>query len=491
MGIMSTFLYGLDAAKKPNEQSLTGVLNDTAKSTLNVAPESYTPFEYKNDYLLQDPESSNLYEKSPTSTKSILGQVDNFDVLGNLAASGEALKNSDIQNLTNQYNWRGFDNSGEKYADPYFAQQFYNLKQSNPDQYYNQLATDIGNQISANNLMNKGEHNAALNKQLNEIKDINPSAYYTAQLNILSQDIGWQMGQNRSDRNAPTIQKIQELIPEAVNSGLNLDQINSIINTNVNYGNSQNQQRIANEAAAGGSGFAGMNLGEFLRGVAPVAALAIGGPLLDGALSAGTAASSGGINFGATGGSSGLLNAGAGGAFSPAGAMATQSAAGLGGAGTGIISGLTPSSVGLAGTAGAGSLAGITGSQLAAGLGGANLGFGLTPEQLAAYESGGINQSGTSLSDVLKSANKARQAYNAANSLNSILGGSSGMKSRAAGGVNLDGLANALRGNQFTPLNLQQIQPKNPFFGLNKSTLSGEDIYDVSGSNLANALRKK
>lgn len=103
---------------------------------------------------------------------------------------------------------------------------------------------------------------------------------------------------------------------------------------------------------------------------------------------AGLGAQAGGTGLTAgTGGSGGLLNASAGGAFSPAGAMATQSAAGLGGAGTGIISGLAPSSVGMLGTAGAGSLAGIAGTQAAAGLGGANLGIGLTADQLAGYES--------------------------------------------------------------------------------------------------------
>ena len=98
------------------------------------------------------------------------------------------------------------------------------------------------------------------------------------------------------------------------------------------------------------------------------------------------------------------------GAASPSGIAATQSAAGLGGAGTGIIEGLAPTSVGLGGTAGAGSLAGIAGSEAAAGLGA--LGTGLTAEQLAAYEAA---NPGMSTSDIVNAANKARQLASALN----------------------------------------------------------------------------
>ena len=98
------------------------------------------------------------------------------------------------------------------------------------------------------------------------------------------------------------------------------------------------------------------------------------------------------------------------GAASPSGIAATQSAAGLGGAGTGIIEGLAPTSVGMGGTAGAGSLAGIAGSEAAAGLGA--LGTGLTAEQLAAYEAA---NPGMSTSDIVNAANKARQLASALN----------------------------------------------------------------------------
>jgi len=140
----------------------------------------------------------------------------------------------------------------------------------------------------------------------------------------------------------------------------------------------------------------------------------IGAGAASGALGAGAAATEGGVAGGtaeATGGITAFNpSAGAVGfnAASPSGIMATQSAAGLGGAGTGIIEGLAPTSVGMGGTAGAGSLAGITGSEAAAGLGGANLGTGLTASQLAQYEAG-TTPSSISYSDI-NNARKLAQA---------------------------------------------------------------------------------
>jgi hypothetical protein len=260
---------------------------------------------------------------------------------GKLIATGAALKNPDIQNFLNGYNIRGLVNPAIKYSDPREAQRIYELKQSNPNQYYSQIAEDLASQASANSSMNKGEHNVAFTNQLNQIKEINPAAYYKGQFDILGESIGWQIGQNRSDRNPATFEKIQKLIPEAMAAGVSMDEINSIVNTNANFANFTNQQRIANEAASGGSGF---NLSEVVRGVLPIAAFAIGAPFLDAALAGGAAAAAGGGAAGGTatgtgltggfGGSTGLLGgtgaAGFGGAGSAAGIAGTQAAAGLG-----------------------------------------------------------------------------------------------------------------------------------------------------------------
>jgi len=141
-------------------------------------------------------------------------------------------------------------------------------------------------------------------------------------------------------------------------------------------------------------------------------------------------------------------------AASPSGIMATQSAAGLGGAGTGIIEGLTPTSVGMGGTAGAGSLAGITGSEAAAGLGGANLGYGLTAEQLAQYEAANPSANPANLSK-LTNLLKSGAGSGLANSLGQL-----------AQGANPQGMAlpNLVRGNQnpFTYTAQQPIQNAQP-----------------------------
>lgn len=259
-------------------------------------------------YQFEDDKTGDLYEAAPYQDTDHFGASYTDYKPGNLIATGAALNNPDIQNLRNQYNLRGSDNPGAKYLDPVFAQQFYDLKQSDPTAYYNQLSTDIGGQIAENTAWNKGEHNVGFTNQLNQIKEIDPAAYYKAQLGILGDSIGWQIGQNRSDRNAPTLAKIQELAPEAMKAGLSAEQINSLVGNSVNAANYQNQNRIANEAASGGSGF---NLGELVRGVAPIAAFAIGAPLMAGAFGAG-AAGAGALE---TAGAAGLTG---GGAFVPA-----------------------------------------------------------------------------------------------------------------------------------------------------------------------------
>jgi len=308
---------------------------------------------------LEDKKTGDLYQSISTPTYNYYGQVENYEYQpGQLLATGEALKNPDFQNLTNSYNWRGIVNPGEKYADPVEAQKLYDLKQTNPDQYYQQLATDISDQILGNWSMNKGEHNAALTNQLESIKEVNQPAYYQGQLNLLSKQVGWQHGQNTIERAAETQEKIKSLVPDALKAGLTQEQIGSIYDSGFSSASTQNQTRIANDAAGTGSGF---NLGELVRGIAPVAALAIGGPLFS-ALSAPAAAGATGLGAGTglTGGagaSGGLLASGGtvgslAGAGSASGLAATQAAAGLGIAGGSALAGTGASIGGGTGTVG-------------------------------------------------------------------------------------------------------------------------------------------
>jgi hypothetical protein len=294
------------------------------------------------EQFLKDPKTGDLYESITSQNYDSEGMISSYNYNpGRLLATGDALKNPDIQNLTNSYNWRGINNPGEKYADPTYASSLSNLKQENPDQYYKTLATDISDQILGNWSMNKNEHNVALTNQLESIKDVNPAAYYEAQFNLLSKQSGWQHGQNTFERAKPYQEKMTELAPKALEAGLSAQQIDSIVGQGFSAASAQNQQRIVNEQQSGGSGF---NLGELIRGVAPIAAFAIGAPFLDAALAGGAAAAAGGGAAGGTatgtgltggfGGSTGLLGgtgaAGFGGAGSAAGIAGTQAAAGLG-----------------------------------------------------------------------------------------------------------------------------------------------------------------
>lgn len=318
-------------------------------------------------YKFENPSTGDLYDGVQTPSTNIWGEQTLDYQPGKLLATGDALKNPDIQNLTNSYNWRGIVNPGEKYANPAEAQRLYDLKQTNPDQYYKQLATDISDQLFGNYSMNKNEHNVALGKQLEDIKDKSPAAYYQAQFNLLTKQSGWQHGQNTFAKAKPFQEQMTEFVPKALEAGLTPQEIDSIVGKGFSDASIQNQTYIANRAASGGGGF---NLGELVRGIAPVAALAIGGPLIS-ALTAPAAAGAAAAGAGAAGGTSagtGLLSgfAGAGkgllasggtvgslaGAGSAAGIAATQAAAGLGiAAGSalpalGMATGAAPSTVG-------------------------------------------------------------------------------------------------------------------------------------------------
>jgi hypothetical protein len=313
---------------------------------------------------LQDPNTKNVFQlirtpdpftydihdpKEPTFQESI----------GKLVDINDLVENPEYENLRNGYNYRGLNNPGEKYYDPVYAANLTKLKKENPDQYYKTLATDISDQIVANWSMNKSEHNVAFNNQLESIKEKNPAAYYQAQLNLLSKQIGWQHGQNTFERAAGAQEKIKSLLPDAIKAGVTPEQIDAIYGAGFSSSSMQNQEYIANRAASGGGGF---NLGELVRGVLPVAALAIGGPLLDAALAAGTAAGAAGGTAagtgltGGVGGSTGFLigpgATGLSGAGSAAGIAGTQAAAGLGIAGgsalpaAGMAVGALPSTVG-------------------------------------------------------------------------------------------------------------------------------------------------
>lgn len=256
------------------------------------------------------------------------------------------------------------------------TEEYADLLDKNPNEYYKRYALALSNKIALNFNLNNSDYNQFLLPEFESLKEKNPAAYLQGKINLLSRQAGWQYGQNTSSRAKPFEDEIKNLVTESDKLGLNYNDLNSIINSGFSEASLRNQQRIANEAASGGSGF---NLGEILRGSIPVAALAIGGPLFS-ALSAPAAAGVAGGTAtgtgltGGVGGATGLLGGGSVGAGLSAGSAAgiagTQAAAGLGiaggsalagtgaaiGAGLGGVGGLSPALPAAGGVGGAGAM---------------------------------------------------------------------------------------------------------------------------------------
>ena len=252
--------------------------------------------------------------QAPAYTNDDKGNL--VDASGNIVATVEARNDPYIQSVY-------FNKNSPVASDPSEAQALYDLKSKYPKQYYSQVADKLGSQI-INSYQGNQNYDTEYN-QLQSLKDVAPQDYYRNQLGFKAQSMGWQAGQNTGDRNAPTQQEIQSIIPEAQKAGLSTDQINSIVSQNFTQARDQNVQRIANLAETGGSGFS------FQKDVQPM------WPVLAAALTAGAA--------GAYAGGAGATEAGV-------GAGAADSA----GAGSNVFSGLSAT----------GSSAGTAGSQLTA-----------------------------------------------------------------------------------------------------------------------------
>jgi hypothetical protein len=404
--------------------------------------------------------------------------------------------------------------------DPSQVEDFYSLKTTNPNEYYNSITGAINDIIFMNWRKNKSERNEPFINDLESIKEINPNAYYNAKLQDYGRQMGWQAGQNRSDNYASLEKELTKIIPDAINAGINPDQINSILGSNINNFKSYNQSRIANEASQGNFWT------ENLLGTAKVGALAAGAYGLDTALAAAasaagnaagtltvpeilastgfTPAAGSGASFALPGlastaplttaellSSSGFTpNAGASFAIDPTAAYTTAANVATGApvydySQPFSFEQMGPSYQELGVTGVEGGMAGPTYGEL--GYSGLN-----QSEAIAAAEAASKGLTGA---DALKYANQARQGLNAANTLAKLLGGSAGAASgvkSANSSSGLNSLANLLRPTAQTSDYLGQIKAnQNPFtFTSPGQTVASPGMYDVSGSNMANALRK-
>ena len=238
------------------------------------------------------------------------------------------------------------------------TEEYADLLSTNPDEYYKRYALALSTKIASN--INRGTegYNQFLSPEFESLKEKNPEAYLQGKINLLSRQAGWQYGQNTGANAKSYEDEIKKLVTEADKFGLNPNDLNSIINSGFSDSSLLNQERIRNDSTS-----AFFNFNEVLRGVAPVAALAIGGPLLDAALAGGAAAGAAGgaaAGTGLTGGAGGATGIWGGGsvgtglsAGSAAGIAGTQAAAGLGIAGgSALAGGLGATGAGLSGVGG-------------------------------------------------------------------------------------------------------------------------------------------
>jgi len=189
-------------------------------------------------------DGGDVQQQAPAYTNDDKGNL--VDASGKVVATAEARNDPYIQSIY-------FNKNSPVASDPAEAQALYDLKSTDPKQYYSQVADKLGSQII--NSYGQNQNYDTEYNQLQSLKDVAPADYYRNQLGFKANSMGWQVGQNTGDRNAPTQQEIQSMIPQAQAAGLDPNQISSILNNNFSQARNKNVQRIASLAETGGSGF--------------------------------------------------------------------------------------------------------------------------------------------------------------------------------------------------------------------------------------------
>jgi hypothetical protein len=368
-----------------------------------------------------------------------------------------------------------------------------NLKQDKSADYYDEAAHASASLAFKNWAMNRGGYNQPLFDALEVIKEKNPSAYYTEQIKLLGRQAGWLYGQNDPTSANTYIEQVKNIVPDAIKAGISGDQISSLFNQNVALSSEQNQKVIAGEAANQKS----FGLESTIRGLLPIATLAIGGPMLDAALAAGTAASAAGT-AGAGGSYAGIP---LGGAFAPTAgsgaSFALPAAAGAGGSIGGINVGgaFTP-------TAGSGASFTLPGSAGLMGPTYAELGVTGVEGGLAGPTYGELGYTGLNNAEAIAAADAASQSFSAADVLKNAnrakkiadLLKQSG--SQVGKSITANNIPTANQWTQQATQNMAQATPEqfgglyqmnqNPFTFANPlaAALKGKDStgYDVSGT---------
>ena len=223
-------------AQLPAGAQAVAMQSEYEARTNPVTGEPMAHFDRGGIAALRYDDGGDVQQQAPAYTNDDKGNL--VDASGNIVATVEARNDPYISSVA---------------SDPTEAQSLFDLKTKDPKQFYSQVADKLGSSIIGKYQTNDNYDNEY--NQLQNIKNIDPAAYYRNQLGFKAHTMGWQVGQNTADRNAPTQQEIQGMIPEAQAAGLAPDQISSILNTNFGQARNRNVQRIATLAETGGSGF--------------------------------------------------------------------------------------------------------------------------------------------------------------------------------------------------------------------------------------------
>jgi hypothetical protein len=346
-----------------------------------------------------------------------------------------------------------------------------NKAQELSDQLFNTFTTN-GHVFGGRPNM-EAENTAALE----EIKKVDPAAYYNAQLSLDLRKAGWDAGQGKT--NDITNARIQSNIQDALKAGFDPNQIQSLVANN--YANTA-QWHATNIAQRQGQGAT-------LQGIEKVAP-AFAAMITAGALAPAAAAmEAGAVGAGAAGEIAG------GSLYTGAGTFAGE---GLGTAAE--LMGPTYGELGITGVEGG--FAGPTYGEM--GYTGLN--------QQATIDAANAASQGSQALDALNYANKARNLMGLGTNIGKLLGiggtasavggatggstgGSTGGTATGTGGLSPQQLAKYLYNPapvQASPVPYQIKMNQNPFtFDIPGQTKATEGMYDVSGVNpMANALRK-
>jgi len=350
------------------------------------------------------------------------------------------------------------------------------LKQTDPKAYYAQKSTDLANELFATFTTNGktfgGRPNAEAENtaELEEIKKVDPAAYYSAMLHLDMQKAGWDAGQGKS--NPETNARIQNNIQEALKVGIPPEQIQNYVKYDYGVTAEGHAKNIAQRQGQGA----------FLQGIEKVA------PAFAAMLTAGALApAAGALEAGAVG---------AGAAGEIAGGSLYTGAGTFAGEGLGTAAELMGPTYGELG------YTGLEAGQFGPTYG--EMGYTGLNQGQAIASADAIAQSRQAL-DALNYANKARNLIGTGSNLAKLLGsgavggatsGTSGGAASKTGGLSPQEIAKYLSGMatpaQANPVPYQIKMNQNPFtFDIPGQTKATEGMYDVSGVNpMANALRK-